>query len=171
MKRTKSHDYPGKPGSAEVPEVSGDPAPAFLGNPGGFPDLSPAESLERWELWLPLPVPKKNGRQGNGAPSWAYRAWEGRAWEALQSQDRPAAPLCRARVTLVLDPRSRSRDLDNALASVHDLLVLAELLLDDGMMILSEVRGIVRNLDPIPDHAPGAGIAADLCFVLLERIR
>lgn len=130
-----------------------------------LPDLSPLPAVRSWAIWLPLPVSKKNSRRAGGAPSWAYREWEGRAYHAAFPQARPEFPLLSARVTIVLDPRASRRDLDNSLASVLDFFVLLEVLADDSLSILREVRGVVRRLDP-----PEPERAADSCLVLVEEL-
>src|SRR5262245_35418860 len=110
------------------------------------PQQTPHELIEL--RILGRPVSKKNSRvlvrrpgsRGRGIlslPSHAYERFRASALAQLHSQVRPHAPLtCPVRVDYTFYQKGRLRqDVDNAIASINDILQEAEILFDDDLIV------------------------------------
>jgi Holliday junction resolvase RusA-like endonuclease len=97
--------------------------------------------LEEWgpepdvRLQLPIP-PSANALFTNRAGTTqriktnAYRAWVAEAGWAVNLAGRPAEPIGRCRIEIDL-PFNRTRDIDNAIKPVADLMVRQRVIVDD----------------------------------------
>jgi Holliday junction resolvase RusA-like endonuclease len=113
-----------------------------------------APALIQLEL-VGRPASKKNSRvlvrrpggRGRGIlslPSHAYERFRASALAQLRSQARPHAPLaCPVRVDYTFYQQGRLRqDVDNAIASINDVLQEAAILLDDDLVVAGSFRKI-----------------------------
>ncbi len=100
------------------------------------------------DLRLRLPVPPSaNALFTNRAGSTqriktnAYRAWVAEAGYAVNLAGRPPEPIGRCRIEIDL-PFNRTRDIDNAIKPIADLLVRQRVILDDRWVDEYEVRRV-----------------------------
>ena len=85
-------------------------------------------------------VPKARPRFGGGRAylPQRYRDWKDKAIAELLSQTRPIEPISKAEVSIDLFGSHRG-DLDNLAGSVLDSLVVAGILLDDRLSVVSKL--------------------------------
>ena len=97
-----------------------------------------------------IPVPKKNNRRitksQKSLPSVRFLLWQSYAIEVLGQYRKPHPPLTYVKKLEIIFgmPDMRNRDTDNIDTSVKDMLVKANVLVDDNWKVLpnSQVRGV-----------------------------